>query len=263
MEWDQNRILKFPKVYVMSRQVIDEKGLSNFLTEEGLEYKTDAPGPAEKLAEIAGKVCYMSYGKGRKNNQQYLENIMESKHGSVLEHTVWSLMFCGVSRSLTHELIRHRAGMAYSQLSQRYVDESDAKYVIPPLFQESKELSQKWETTVKNAQKAYEELVEMGSEYVKEKHPEVAGTDRRKFVRQSARAVLPNSCETKILVTANARAWRHFLEMRGSMHAAAEIRNLALEVARILKKEAPNIFGDIEIKEEKGIRYLDIKYSKV
>ena len=92
------------------------------------------------LNEVAGRTCYMSFGKGRKSNEEYLENILSSKHGSVLEHAVWNLLITGVSRALTHELVRHRAGFGYSQLSQRYVDESEARYVVPPLYQENEAL---------------------------------------------------------------------------------------------------------------------------
>ena len=82
--------------------------------------------------KTAGRVCYMSFAKPRPGgNHAYLNHILEVGHGSVLEHAVWCLVITGVSRSLTHELVRHRAGFSYSQLSQRYVDESVAEYVEP------------------------------------------------------------------------------------------------------------------------------------
>jgi len=132
-----NPYITKPKVYVLGRQVVVADELGRFLSDEGMLFSTDTSLAAEVLTEVAGRTCYMSFGKGRKSNQEYLENILSSKHGSVLEHAVWSLLFTGVSRSLTHELVRHRAGFGYSQLSQRYVDEGDARYVVPPLYQES------------------------------------------------------------------------------------------------------------------------------
>ena len=253
-----------PRVYVVGRQTVVPEEVARFLQDEGLAFTTDAPAPAEMHAEIAGRTCYMSFGKGRKSNQEYVENILNSKHGSVLEHAVWCLLITGVSRALTHELVRHRAGFSYSQLSQRYVDESEACYVVPPLFQESEELRQKWQQTIETIRKAYVELGEATAQYVQRKHPEMAARDRRKWARQAARSILPNACETKIFVTGNSRAWRHFLELRGSPHADTEIRLLAVEVCRLLKQESPNIFRDVEVVAElDGMPAVRVSHSKV
>jgi thymidylate synthase (FAD) len=253
-----------PKVYLLGRQHVVEEELQRFLDDEGLSFTTDTQAASEVLAEIAGRTCYMSFGKGRKSNQEYLENILTSKHGSVLEHAVWCVLITGVSRSLTHELVRHRAGFGYSQLSQRYVDESDAKYVVPPLYQENAELRARWEQTIERVRKAYQELAEATTEYVQQKHPEMAPRDRRKWARQAARSILPNACETKIFVTGNSRSWRHFLELRGSPHADTEIRRLAVEICRVLKRESPNIFQDIEIYDEAdGMPAVRVGHSKV
>jgi thymidylate synthase (FAD) len=253
-----------PKVYIVGRQMVVPEELSRFLDDEGVLFSTDTPLAAEVLAEVAGRTCYMSFGKGRKSNQEYLENILSSKHGSVLEHAVWNLLITGVSRSLTHELVRHRAGFGYSQLSQRYVDESEARYVVPPLYQESEELRQKWQQTIDLVRKAYVELAEATTQYVQQKHPEMPPRDRRKWARQAARSILPNACETKIFVTGNSRAWRHFLELRGSPHADTEIRLLAVEVCKALKRESPNIFHDIELVDEPdGMPSVHIQHSKV
>jgi thymidylate synthase (FAD) len=252
------------QVYLLGRQIIVEDELARFLTDEGLVFTTDSQVAAEILNELAGRTCYMSFGKGRKSNQEYLENILSSKHGSVLEHAVWNFLITGVSRALTHELVRHRAGFAYSQLSQRYVDESDARYVVPPLYQESPELRAKWEHTIELLRAAYEELAEMTVRYVQEKHPEMAPRDRRKWARQAARSILPNACETKIFVTGNSRAWRHFLEQRGSPHADTEIRLLAVEIGRVLKRESPHLFHDVEIiTQPDGMPAVEVQYSKV
>ncbi len=253
-----------PKVYLVGRQLVDDDEVARFLADEGMVFSTDAPAAAEVLAEIAGRTCYMSFGKGRKTNREYLENILSSKHGSVLEHAVWCLLMTGVSRALTHELVRHRAGFGYSQLSQRYVDESDARYVVPPLYQENTELQEKWRHTIDLVRKAYEELAEATTHYVQQKHPEMTPRDRRKWARQAARSILPNATETKIFVTGNSRAWRHFLELRGSVHADTEIRLLAVEVFRVFKKESPNIFQDIELVDEPdGMPSVRVLHSKV
>ncbi len=252
------------KVYLLGRQTLASDELQRFLNDEGVLFSTDTEQAAEILAEIAGRTCYMSFGKGRKSNQEYIENILSSKHGSVLEHAVWNLLITGVSRALTHELVRHRAGFGYSQLSQRYVDESEARYVIPPLFQENPELQARWQETIDYLRRKYVELAEAASAYVQQKHPELQPRDRRKWARQAARSILPNACETKIFVTGNSRAWRHFLELRGSPHADTEIRLLAVEVARLLKQESPNIFRDIEVYDESdGMPAVRVQHSKV
>src|SRR6476661_1604188 len=193
------RVLTEPSVYVLGRQTVDDTELNRFLADHGVSWESDSEIAAEVLTETAGRVCYMSFAKPRPGgNAAYLTHIKEVGHGSVLEHAVWNLVITGVSRSLTHELVRHRAGWAYSQLSQRYVDESDK-------------------------------------------------TLRRKLARQAARSILPNATETKIFVSANARALRHFIELRGSRHAEVEIRKLAVQVLRLMQTEAPNLFGDYQL----------------
>lgn len=260
---EKNRILIEPRVYLVGKSRLEPEMLRAFMDDEGMVFQTDTNVDPEVLAETAGRLCYLSFGKGRKSNAEYLDNIIASHHGSVLEHVTWSFLVTGISRSLTHEFIRHRSGFSYSQLSQRYVDESQARYVVPPLYQENSELKAKWEEAIDAAHKSYCDLVEETDKYVALKNPELAGTDRRKLVRQSARSVLPNACETKLFVTANARAWRHFVEMRGSAHADTEIRILAVTIAKVLKEESPNIFGDMEILEENGIEVVKVRHSKV
>src|SRR5579875_2274565 len=124
-------IVRTPTVYVMGRQRVDEEAVGRFLAAHGTSWETDSEVGGELLTELGGRVCYMAFGtrQGRRSNAEYLGNILQQRHGSVLEHAVWNLLITGVSRSLTHELIRHRAGFGYSQLSQRYVDESETDFV--------------------------------------------------------------------------------------------------------------------------------------
>ena len=152
------KIVRDPKVYLVGRQVTDDSAISTFLADEGVTWQTDTEVGAERLAEIAGRVCYMSYGKGRKTNQEFLGHIIDVGHGSVLEHGVWSFVVTGVSRSFTHELIRHRH-FSYSQLSQRYVDESDSDYVEPDVIAADPELHKVWSEAVNAARSAYVLLV--------------------------------------------------------------------------------------------------------
>jgi thymidylate synthase (FAD) len=238
------KIVREPRVYLVSRQTVDIAAIDRFLQDHEVNWTTDTSVGAEVLCEAAGRVCYMSFGKGRKSNAEYLRHILESAHGSVLEHAVWNLLITGVSRSFTHELVRHRAGFGFSQLSQRYVDESTADFVEPDCIARVPELHTVWLESVRQSHEAYCRLVEgLASVFKDEPSP----TMRRKLARQAARSVLPNATETKIFVTANARAWRHFIESRASEWAEPEIRAVAVQILRVLQAESPNLFGDYAI----------------
>ncbi len=199
----------------------------------------------ERLAEFAGRLCYMSQkNPAGRSTREYLENILKQGHGSVLEHANYSLLLEGISRSLTHELVRHRAGFAYSQLSQRYVDESEAAFVVPPAIIGDEALETAWRTQVESAQKTYVSLVED----LMQRYAWVSDrVHRRKMAREAARGVLPNSTETKIVVTGNVRAWRTMLELRCGEGAEQEIRRMAIMVLRTMQHEAPAFFNDFEV----------------
>lgn len=254
-------IIREPSVYLVGRQVVNEAEVDRFLADHGLSWQTDTEVGAERLCEAAGRLCYMSFGKGRKTNQEYLGHILEVGHGSVLEHATWNFVITGVSRSFTHELVRHRAGWAYSQLSQRYVDESEADFVEPEVIAADPELHKVWHEAVQAAHGAYVQLVEKLAEKYAE-YPDK--TMRRKLARQAARSVLPNATETKIFVTANARAIRHFVEMRCNEFADIEIRKVAGRFLETMQKEAPNIFGDYQwVDVPDGTRAATTPHRKV
>ena len=154
------------------------------------------------------------------------------------------LLIEGISRSCSHELVRHRAGFGYSQLSQRYVDGSHAAFVMPPAIQGDAALESAWTRQVEAAQAAYVAAVEglmAKYEWVTDR------VHRRKMAREAARSVLPNATEVKIVVSANVRAWRTMLELRLGEGAEQEIRRMAVACLRVLQAEAPALFGDSEI----------------
>ena len=198
----------------------------------------------ERLAEYAGRLCYMSqHNPVNRTTAEYLENIKKQGHGSVLEHAVYVLLIEGISRSCSHELVRHRAGFGYSQISQRYVDESHAAFVMPPAVAGDARLEEEWQQQVADAQAAYVRAVEglmQRYEWVTDK------VHRRKMAREAARSVLPNATEVKIVVSGNARAWRTMLELRCGEGAELEIRRMAVAVLRLLQKEAGALFSDFE-----------------
>ena len=227
-----------PRVTVLARPAFTEPA---HLTVQWMGASSDG----ERLAEFAGRLCYMSQrNPAGRSTREYLENILKQGHGSVLEHANYSLLLEGVSRSLTHELVRHRAGFAYSQLSQRYVDESDAAFVVPPAMLGDESLEAAWRAQMDGAKTAYIALVDE----LMQRYAWVADkVHRRKMAREAARGVLPNSTETKIVVTGNVRAWRTMLELRCGEGAELEIRRMAVLVLRTLQQETPAFFADFEV----------------
>ncbi|MCK4658329.1 MAG: FAD-dependent thymidylate synthase [Phycisphaerae bacterium] len=257
------KIIRKPAVYLVGRQATDESEIERFLADHDVStWTTDTSVAGEKLCELAGRICYMSFAKPRPGgNAAYTERLLAVGHGSVFEHATWNFIITGVSRSFTHELVRHRAGFGYSQLSQRYVDESVADFVEPDCIADHDELHEIWQSAVEYAQQAYVKLVdglEHTFEHVEDK------TLRRKMARQAARSVLPNATETKIFITANSRALRHFIELRANEHAETEIRKVASKICRILQQQAPNIFGDYRLEElPDGTLAARTEYRKV
>jgi thymidylate synthase (FAD) len=257
-------IFREPKITVLARQRFDGA--------DHINWSGDSEVPAETVAEFAGRLCYLSFGadagfegghkliQGRTTNREYLANILRVRHGSVLEHAVWTVLFEGVSRALTHELVRHRH-FSYSQLSQRYVDESDVAFVLPPEIEEGSPAYDVWTTSCSRALDDYRSLLALIEAQVKD---EPSATLRRKRARQTARSLLPNAAETKIVVTGNCRAWRHFIELRGSPSADSEIRTLALGILRVMQTEAPGLFGDYRIVTGKnGEEYAETDFQSV
>jgi thymidylate synthase (FAD) len=234
-----------------------------FLEPAHLQVQWKDPGTdGEKLAEFAGRLCYMSQrNPAGRSTAEYLSNILKQGHGSVFEHAVYVLLIEGVSRSLTHELVRHRAGFGYSQLSQRYVDESESAFVMPPAIQGDLPLEEAWQKQVTQAQESYVDAVERLMEryaWVEDK------IHRRKMAREAARSVLPNATETKIVVSGNVRAWRTMMELRLGEGAEREIRRLAVKVLETLRAASPAFFADFELYDaEDGERAGRVVYHKV
>lgn len=260
------RIITEPEIYIVGRQSLDNAEVRRFLDDHETSWQTDSERGSELIVELAGRVCYLSFGdkQFRKTNADYIGNLINQGHGSVLEHAVWDLLITGVSRSLTHELVRHRAGTGISQLSQRYVDESTADFVEPAVIAGDADLHAIWLRAIESAHQAYIDLVEGLATKVEREHPELKRTQRRKMAREAARSVLPNATETKLLFSANARALRWILTLRGSDGAEPEIRRLAVKLARVMRQEAPNLFGDIEIvRLPDGTEGVRIEHVKV
>jgi thymidylate synthase (FAD) len=218
---------------------------TQFVAPPDVPWNTDADGGLA-LTEFAGRACYQSWSKPNPKtatNAAYLRHIIDVGHFSVLEHASVSFYITGLSRSCTHELVRHRH-FSYSQQSQPFVPEADAQVVLPPGMEDDPEVQELFLAHSDASRRAYTTLL------AKLEGKFAGGSNavlRRKQARQAARAVLPNATETRIVVTGNYRAWRHFIAMRASEHADVEIRRLAITCLRQLADLAPAVFDDFEI----------------
>ena len=260
------RMITEPSIYVVGRQTLDHDEVQRFLNDHATHWETDSERGSELIVELAGRTCYLSFGdrQFRKTNKEYVGNLINQGHGSVLEHAVWDLLITGVSRSLTHELVRHRAGTGISQLSQRYVDESTADFVEPAVIAADPELHAIWLRSIEQSHEAYNQLVAALSAHVQAHHPDLGRVQRQKMAREAARSVLPNATETKVLFSANARALRWIISLRGSEGAEPEIRRLAVKLARVMREEAPNLFDDIEVvRLADGTEGVRVAHNKV
>ena len=219
---------------------------THFAPPADVDWSTDAEG-GQALAEFAGRACYQSWSKpnpATATNASYLAHILEVGHLSVLEHGTATFYLTGISRSCSHELVRHRH-FSYSQLSQRYVPETEASMVEPAVIAADPVLHERFEAATAASAQAYRELLAGLTERLAA--APAGPTLQRKQALQAARAVLPNATETKIVVTGNYRAWRHFVATRASEHADVEIRALAVACLRELAGVAPNVFADFRI----------------
>lgn len=195
-----------------------------------VELVEHTPNP-EVLIARAASTCYNSVPKELDNARKMISAIIKSGHESCIEHASASFEIDDVSRVLTHELVRHRIGFSFSQRSQRYVNEKNLSYVIPEEINNNQEALGIFLGAMDNAWDAYSKLQELG------------------LKNEIARYVLPNSCCTKIFVTADFRAWRNFLKLRLSKRAQHEIRDMANIILDKLIEIAPSCFEDLKNEE--------------
>ncbi len=199
---------------------------------------------AQLLIEFAGRVCYRSWEPGlnpnvtrvRTDQREYFENLLRSAHGSVLEHASYSFALHDVSRAFTHELVRHRAGSAFSQESLRYVRLTDIGFRLPPALQG---LRQRALSIVEQLEEFQVEAAgALGIE-----GPSVP-FHVKKEVTSALRRLAPIGLSTDIVWTANVRTLRHVIEMRTAEGAEEELRLVFDEIAKIMVDEAPSLFQD-------------------
>lgn len=209
---------------------------------------------AEEVIASAGKLCYSPVGVDdisekldKKSTEKYISMLINLGHYSPLEHASFTFAVEGVSRTLSHQLVRHRLA-SYSQQSQRYVRLDDFQYIIPPAIENDSRAKEIFLQSMKADQKAYDELTEIlfdknYKDLLKEGLSEKEAKNKAiKSAIEDARYVFPNACETKIVFTMNARTLLHFFSLRCCNRAQWEIRSLAFEMVKILKETYPILF---------------------
>lgn len=238
-----------PKVYLIGESGVNEEGMLKYLSDIGEgDWKSDAPSDGEKISEFMGRLCYRSFSPGKRNpnvtkvrerNDDYLKNILKVKHGSVLEHAVTHWVFADVSRVFTHELVRHRAGCAYSQESLRFVRLTDLGLWLPEEAEKDLVMKELFEMTFQSLEALQKKMAEhLGLD------DEGRQFKEKKILTSLMRRLAPEGLATTIGATFNLRALRHIIEMRTDQGAEVEIRNIFDQVASIAKARWPNIFSD-------------------
>jgi len=241
-----------PAVFLIARPSIDLDGMRGYLADVGgggwlqrrLGEVEGSPNAGELIVEFAGRACYRSWEPGlnpnvtkvRTDQRQYFANILRSAHGSVLEHANYSFALRNVSRVLTHELVRHRAGSAFSQESLRYVRLADIGFRVPPALEPVRE----------QVLSIVERLEEFQLSAAAELGVDAEGVPFhvKKEVTSALRRLAPIGLSTDIVWSANVRTLRHVIEMRTAEGAEEELRLLFDQVALIMRREAPGLFQD-------------------
>ena len=208
----------------------------------------------EKIAASAAKLCYSSsdidgitQGLDDEKTASYIDMLVSIGHESVMEHASFTFGIEGISRACSHQLVRHRIA-SYSQKSQRYVNEDGFDFVTPPAVSEIPQAKQEYDRIVSEISKSYSLIADM----LTEKHKadfiaqgmdeKTASSKARKLANEDARFILPNACETKIIVTMNVRSLFNFFKHRCCNRAQWEIRAVADEMLRLCIQTAPHIF---------------------
>ena len=241
-----------PSVHLIARPSIDLEAMRAYLQDVGgaawLERRESegdgAPNPAQLLVEFCGRVCYRSWEPGlnpnvtrvRHDQREYLGNLLGSLHGSVLEHASYTFAFRNVSRVFTHELVRHRAGSAFSQESLRYVRLTDLGFRVPDALEPIRDQVVSLVERLEEFQVTAAEALGLDEEGV----PFAV----KKEVTSALRRLAPIGLSTDIVWTANVRTLRHVVEMRTAPGAEEELRLVFDRVAATMRDEAPGLFQD-------------------
>lgn len=256
-----------PKAYLIAETSIDDAVMLDALRSLGVEnWTTDSDNDAEILTEFAGKSCYMSFDTslnsnltkvGTRSNHDYIQKgIVAQHHGSVLEHSTVTFFLTNVSRIVTHELVRHRAGAAYSQTSGRYVRTDNVQMYFPYELDDYPAAADIFRRAMQQMEDSVAELARI---------TDIDNQDfaTKKRLTSAFRRLIGNGQSNHIVVTANHRSWRHMIEMRTSPHAEEEIRIVFADISRQLRAKFPAIYADAKVYEVDAIEVTEFEHSKV
>ena len=245
-----------PEVFLVARPRLDYDQIAAYLREVGGESwlerldRGDLDNDAQNLAEFAGRLCYRSWEPGlnpnvsriRTEQDPYLQNILASAHGSVLEHASFTFVLHNVSRVFSHEIVRHRPGTAISQESLRFVRLADIPFWFPEWAQEDAELMKRATALLEQMEEFQRWMAghfgihDEGVKFGEKKH-------KKSFMRRFA----PDGVATGLVWTANIRTLRHTIEARTDLGAEEEIRLVFGRIGELMRHEAPTLFGDYTV----------------
>lgn len=256
-----------PKVFLVGETRIVEEGLKAYLDYLGVpDWTTNAPTDSERLIEVMGRLCYRSFEPGlnpnvtriREGNDKYISNILQVKHGSVIEHPVMNFVFADVSRVFTHELVRHRVGVGISQESLRFVRLNDLGLWAPTVIREDEEAMAIFAKTFEQLEQLQLQLTQH-FKLDEERMP----FKKKKTITSAMRRIAPDGLATTIGWSANPRTLRWVLEMRTAPESEEEIRLVFGKVGEIVSQRYPNLFGDFTVEMADGLPQYKTKNSKI
>ena len=268
MPWNEGSRVRFvkPKVFLIGETRLLDEGLRDYLEHAGApSWNTDAPSDSETVCEVMGRLCYRSFGAGlnpnvskvREGNTPYLANIIQVGHGSVLEHPTLNFIFADVSRVVTHELVRHRAGTAISQESLRFVRLETLSAYVPMHIEESDAGMAVFTRTFEQLEALQRELAELYG------IDDEARFSEKKKLTSAFRRLAPIGLATTIGWSCNFRTLRHVIEHRTDPHAEEEIRYLFGEVYQLVQARYPNLFQDYEVEIVDGLPWVRTSHPKI
>lgn len=250
-----------PRAIHVAQTEVDKAGLAEYLTSVGApKWETDAHSGAEELVEVLGRMCYRSFAPGlnanvtkvREGNANYLSNISAQKHGSLFENATDTYILFDVSRVVTHQLVRHRAGTAWAQESGHYVRVEGIKSWVPPIIEANKAARQLYVDTMERLESAQLEMAR------------ILGVDdlpfhEKKRATTAMRRLVPDGIATAIAMTGNHRAWRYTIQLRTERNNDEEIRLVMADVFRQQAERYPALYGDAKTEEVDGT--LEVKFE--
>jgi thymidylate synthase (FAD) len=253
--------LVIPRAIHIAQTGLDEAGLIEYLDAIGAPtWETDAHSEAEELIEVLGRMCYRSFAPGlnpnvtkvREGNADYLANIEGHRHGSLFENATDTYILFDVSRIVTHQLVRHRAGTAWAQESGHYVRVEGIKSWMPPVIADNAEAAALYVETMERLEQVQLDLARILA-------VDTLSFHEKKRATTAMRRLVPDGIATAIAMTGNHRAWRWTIQLRTERSNDEEIRLVMAEVFKQQVERYPALYGDAVAEEVEG--FLEVRFE--